>query len=243
MRQFILLSVFIGMSISLHAQPDHSKWTFLLKKHVQSDGMVDYQGFKSDKSTLNAYLDDLSKNGPTGDWSKEQELAYWINVYNAFTVKAIIDHMPLKSILDIKPNGYESIWKKPFIELNVQGKNVFFSLDQIENEIIRKRFKEPRIHFALNCASFSCPPLRNEAFVAAKLNQQLEEQTRRFIEDSRRNTIGSDQVVISKIFDWFRVDFESRGTLIDFLNRYSSVRIKQNAQIQYMNYDWSLNSK
>lgn len=222
--------------------PSHEIWNELTKKHVRANGMVDYKGFLADKVKLQQYLDLLSNNAPDKNkWSREEQLAYWINAYNAFTIKLIIDNYPLESIRDLHPTlkipGVNTVWHKKFFKIG--GEEA--SLDQIEHDILRKEFEEPRIHFAINCASFSCPPLRNEAFVADRLEKQLEEMATQFINDAQRNRIAANEAEVSKIFSWFTKDFTKKGTLRAFLNKYSKVKLKEDADIDYMDYDWSLN--
>ena len=222
-------------------KPDHSKWTVLLKKYVNEKGFVNYKELASEKEKLNAYTEDLSNNPPQANWSDNEKIAYWMNAYNAFTVKLIVDNYPIESIKDLNPSltipTVRSIWTKEWFQIGGED----FSLDRIEHKILRKDFDEPRIHFAVNCASFSCPPLRNEAFVAERVDEQLDEQARQFINDTVRNKIAKDKVVISKIFQWFTGDFTKGQSLIDFLNKYSRVKIDKNADIDHMDYDWALN--
>ena len=210
---------------------DHKQWNDLLQKHVSEQGNVDYKGFKKDEVALQSYLDVLSKNLPEKSWSKEAVLAYWINAYNAFTVKLIVDNYPVKSIKKI-----DNPWDKAFFALGTKK----YSLGEIEHKILRK-MNEPRIHFAINCASFSCPNLINEAFVEMKLQNQLETATKSFVNDKTKNTIAANKIEISSIFDWFSGDFKTSGTLIDFLNKYSSVQISKKAKISYKEYNWNLN--
>jgi hypothetical protein len=210
---------------------DHSKWNSLLNKNVSSNGKVNYNGFLKDKKELESYLAILSSNIPSKNSSKNAVLAYWINVYNAFTVKLIIDHYPLKSIKDIKDP-----WGKKFFTLE----NRSYSLEEVEHEILRK-MDEPRIHFAINCASYSCPKLLNEAYTETELEKQLIQVTKGFINDKTKNTITANKIEISKIFDWFSADFKNNGSLIDFLNKYSSVKINPKAKISYKDYNWDLN--
>lgn len=222
-------------------KPDHSKWTELLQKYVNDKGFVNYKGLKQDKSKLNAYTEDLSKNPPQSSWSENEKLAYWINAYNAFTMKLIVDNYPLESIKDLNPTiaipTVSTVWTKKWFQIGGED----FSLDRIEHKILRKDFAEPRIHFAVNCASFSCPPLRAEAYVGSKVNAQLDEQAKRFINDSVRNKISKDKIEISQIFSWFKGDFTEGQSLIEFLNRYSKVKIDSGADVDHMDYDWSLN--
>ncbi len=221
---------------------DHSAWDELLSKHVTSDGWVDYRGFINDKEKLADYLATLSNNPPNDkNWSKKEKLAYWINAYNAFTVKLIVDNYPVESIQDLHPTlkipKINTVWKKDFFQIGGED----FNLSRIEHKILRN-MGEPRIHFAINCASVSCPSLRNEAYVASTLNQQLNEQAAYFINESGRNEISKNHIVISKIFRWFTRDFTQNGTLIEFLNRWAEPTISEDAEIDYKDYDWSLNS-
>lgn len=222
--------------------PDHGIWNELLRKHVKSNGMVDYQGFKLESEKLDRYLDLLSANPPDrSTWSEAEQLAYWINAYNAFTVKLIVDNYPVKSIRDLGPKLeiplVNDVWHLKFFEIGGQKA----SLDEIEHSILRKEFEEPRIHFAINCASVSCPPLLNEAFVPEKLEDQLEKVARDFVNDSMRNKISKDKIEISSIFSWFKGDFTKNGSLIEFLNQYSVTQISPKAKISHLDYNWSLN--
>jgi hypothetical protein len=210
---------------------NHSNWTTLLQKNVSRAGIVNYKGFQKDSKALSAYLAELSANVPTKSTSRNATLAYWINTYNAYTVKLIIDNYPTNSIKDINDP-----WGKKFITLS--GKK--YSLEGIENEILRK-MDEPRIHFAINCASVSCPNLLNEAFTEAKLEQQLKAVSKSFINDKTKNTITANKIEVSKIFDWFGADFKSKGSVIDFLNQYSTTKISTNAQVNFKEYNWGLN--
>jgi hypothetical protein len=210
---------------------NHAKWNVLLQKNVSKNGNVNYKAFQKDSKQLQAYLNELSVNVPAKSWSKNATLAYWINAYNAYTVQLILDNYPTKSIKDINDP-----WGKKFITLG----NKKYSLEEIEHEILRK-MNEPRIHFAINCASFSCPNLLNEAYTEAKLEQQLKAVAKSFINDRTKNTITTNKIEISKIFDWFAGDFKNKGSVIDFLNQYSNVKISGNAKINYKEYNWNLN--
>lgn len=236
MRLGILLSTFL-FSIKISAQPSHQLFTQVLKNVVDEDGMVNYKTLKASPQKLDTYLNLLQKQTPDSDWSRHEKMAYWINAYNAFTLKVITQHYPLESITDIEVDGAENIWKKKFIVL--EGKS--FSLDQIEHQILRPKFKDPRIHFAVNCASFSCPKIWDSAFDAEKLDEQLTQRTKAFLNDEERNEISPNSLKLSAIFNWFKSDFTQNGTLIDFLNKYSEVNINSSASISYLDYDWSLN--
>lgn len=226
-----------------HNPPSHEIFDDLLKSNVVGD-QVDYKGFINSKVKFEKYLDLLSENPPDkSKWSKKEQLAYWINAYNAFTIKLIIDNYPVESIQDLHPTIYiplvRTVWHKKFFKIG----EVEMNLDEVEHNILRKEFNEPRIHFAINCASFSCPPLRNEAFTADKIDKQLEEQAVTFVNDSERNKISAKSAEVSKIFSWFSKDFTKEGSLIQFLNKYSEVKLNKDAKIEYLDYYWSLNDK
>ena len=209
---------------------DHGTWNELLKKYVQEDGMVNYQGFKKDRENLDEYLKMLSEQDPDDSWSTNEVLAYYINLYNAYTVDLILRNYPVKSIKDIK-----GAWTNEFIKIG----NKEISLGGIENSLLRK-MNEPRIHFAINCASISCPKLLNEAYTADKIEEQLEKVTREFI-NSDKNEISQNPVKLSSIFDWYKKDFQDNGTVIDYINQYSNTKINSGASISYKEYNWNLN--
>ena len=211
---------------------DHSGFNALLQKNVSPLGKVNYQAFKKDRTVLRMYLFALGKYPPNKMWNKQEKLAYWINAYNAMTIDLIIRNQPLNSIKDIDNPWKQSLW-------NIAGQT--YNLDKIEHQILRK-MDDPRIHFAINCASFSCPPLLNEAYTGAKIEDQLQQAAKRFINDTQRNTITAKALTISKIFKWFARDFKKKQTLIEFLNTYAQVTINRNATINYMDYNWQLNN-
>ncbi len=214
-----------------NAVPAHTDFDILLKKHVAASGKVNYKAFKEDKAALETYIQTLSDNMPAKEWSKDDKLAYWINAYNALTIKLILDKYPLSRITDL--DGGKT-WDVRRFKLGDKT----YSLNDIENTIVRP-MNEPRIHFALNCAAKSCPPLFNEAFTGLLLNAQLEKRTKLFINDQTANILSGDEVKISKIFDWYGKDF---GTpLMSFINRYATKKAKKDAKIGYKEYDWRLN--
>lgn len=254
MKNISIVILAILLTVSCQARSDiqghhtqlfsHETFDALLKKHVNEEGMVDYEGFIRDQDQLESYLKVVSANPPDPEsWTEEEQIAYWINAYNAFTIKLIADHYPVESIQDLQPvvntSGVNTVWHKKFFKIGGQES----SLDEIEHKILREQFKEPRIHFAINCASFSCPPLRNEAFTAEKLDQQLDEQAVRFINDPQRNVIQKDEINISPIFSWFSKDFTRDGSLIDFINQYAKVQVSPEAKVSYLDYNWSLNKQ
>lgn len=240
----LLTSVHIAVPAAKCAKPlpiAHDMLHALLQEYVSASGKVDYKGLKSDTAALNEYLDLVSSNPPTSAWSRNEKLAYWINAYNAFTLKLIVDNYPLTSIQDLHPAlkipTINTVWHKEFFQIGGQT----MSLDAIEHKILRREFEEPRIHFAINCASKSCPQLQNEAFTAQALEEQLTKATEQFINDESRNQLGENKIRVSKIFRWFKKDFTKQGSLVSFLQQYTEVEISQQASIEYLDYDWSLN--
>jgi hypothetical protein len=209
----------------------HGEWSELLGKHVGADGNVDYRGFMEDKASLDNYLRLLADNPPGNQAAGEAKLAYYINLYNAATVMLILENYPVRSIKDIKKP-----WDSAWIKLGEQT----LSLGDIEHKILRE-MGDPRIHFAINCASFSCPKLRNSAYTAHGLEAQLEEATRDFIQDTTRNKIAEDSLELSKIFQWYKKDFTTEGSLVSYINNYTKVSINRQAKVSYITYNWSLN--
>ncbi|MBX7240874.1 MAG: DUF547 domain-containing protein [Bacteroidia bacterium] len=216
-------------------KPDlsHSVFNNLLKKYVSSTGKVDYKGIKSEKDKLYEYLEVLEANPPQQSWDRNKRLAYWINAYNANTIKMIIENYPTSSITKITA--------KPWDQAIAKIGDKTYTLNQIENEIIRPTFKEPRIHFAVNCAAKSCPKLHNEAFMPEKLDAQLEKMAKAFINNKEANVISEKKAELSKIFEWYKDDFAAAGGVIAFINKYSDVEVKDNAKVTYREYDWNLN--
>jgi hypothetical protein len=212
---------------------DHAQWDAALKRNVSSSGLVNYTGFKFD-ADFREYLLTLEGTHPDNSWSKNEKMAYWINAYNAFTVKLIVDNLPLSSIKDI-----DGPWDKEFIQ--IEGNS--YSLNDIEHKILRPVYKDPRIHFAVNCASGGCPPLLNGAFKASSLNAQLEKVTRAFVNNKAHNQISEGNGKLSEIFNWFNDDFKSKGGVVAFINSYSTVKMNDGASLSYYDYDWSLNGK
>jgi len=219
----------------------HEIWDGLLKKHVAEDGFVRYKGFVQDSAELNRYLRLLESAHPSDKgWTRAEQMAYWINAYNAYTVQLIVRNYPVESIKDIKRGlaFVNSVWDIKFIK--IQGYT--YDLNNIEHNILRPVFKDARIHAAINCASYSCPRLVNEAFTAEKLEQQLESCMRGFVNDPLRNQITVEKARISEIFKWFRGDFErDAGSVRAYLNRFSDVKLTDKTGISYLDYQWGLN--
>ncbi|MFD2530509.1 DUF547 domain-containing protein [Polaribacter marinaquae] len=233
------LAFFLFVSFSfMQLQAQTSIFNNLLETHVSKQGLVNYKNFKADEAKLNTYISYLEKTKPTSSWSVAKQKAFWINAYNAYTLKIILDNYPLKSITDIKEDG-KTAWKIPFAK--VGGKT--YTLDHIEHEILRKNLFDPRIHVGVNCASGSCPKLANMAFTEQNIDSALEKLMTAFVNDSSRNKLSEKKVKISSIFNWFKDDFTKEGSVIDYLNKYADIKINKKAKISYLNYDWSLNEK
>lgn len=220
-------------SEKINEKVNYDLWGVLLKKNVSPKGIVDYKGFKKDSDKFNEFLRQLSRVKINTSWTKSDKMAFWINVYNAYTVKLVVNHYPVSSIKEIdKP------WKQKFF--GIDGK--VMSLSQVEHEILRN-YGDPRIHFAINCASASCPRLIQVPFKAGNLERLLERQTKEFINDSFHNTITGYTVNVSNIFDWYKKDFkEDSGTVVNFINKYSNVNIRNQKVKGYKPYDWSINT-
>ena len=226
---------------SLDTRPiSHGDWDILTARHVTPDGRVDFRGFWADSTLFRKYLALLAQNPPNRrHWDEAQRLAYWLNAYNAFTVQLILENYPVKSIKDLggEVPFVNTVWDRRFFQLG----DIDFDLNTIEHEILRQQFDEPRIHFAINCASKSCPKLRNEAYTAERLAFQLEEQTQDFLLDETKNRIGQDTLFLSKIFDWFGEDFTQQGSLQHFVDQHFAEAVSPDATVKFLPYDWSLN--
>lgn len=231
MKKNILILLFLGIQ-GIAQNFDYRSYNSLLNSHVSSRGNVNYDKLKTNKADLDKVVEEFQKNQPSSKWSRNEILAYYINSYNVHTLKKVIDNYPTKSIKNIK-----NAWDDKFIILGSKK----ISLSYIEHNILRK-MNEPRIHFAINCASYSCPNLLNVAYLPNTLETQLELVTKEFVNDSSKNDISTDEIKISEIFNWFSGDFKTKNTsLIDFLNKYSTVKISDNAKVRYLSYNWSLN--
>lgn len=211
---------------------DHSSFDTLLKKYVSKAGKVDYKGIKSEVAVLDKYLGYLSQNVPSDN--KNEILAFWINAYNANTIKLIVDNYPIKSIMDLYGGkAFDQKWIK------IGGETL--SLNDIENNKIRAEFNESRIHFAVNCAAKSCPPILNSAWTGANLEANLQARAKSFVNNESYNNVSSKAVKISKIFEWYAKDFPS--DIVSYLNQFSDTKIDPSANVSYIEYDWALNSK
>lgn len=259
-RIWLVALVFVSLPV-LSFDHSHERFRAVLSAHVTwmeegKSSTVDYAALQADHASLDAYLAELSDVLPQAydKWTRAQQLAFLINAYNGFTLKLIIDHYPVASIRDIG-SVLRSPWKRRFFRLLGQSMH----LDQLEHELIRSpgAFDEPRIHFAVNCASVGCPALRPEPFVAGRLEQQLEDSTRGFLEDRSRNRLADGQLEISSIFKWYREDFEQgwrgAGSLSAFLALYAgALELNTDTRealsrgavaLKFLDYNWELNGR
>lgn len=264
MRRWLIMVLSLvhamGLAAPQQASFDHAPWGELLSKHVVTVGagqatQADYAGFAAERGALRKYLDATSavSRAQFDSWSPNAQLAFLINAYNAWTVELVLTRYPqLDSIKDLG-SFLQSPWKRVFIPLLGQSR----SLDEIEHELIRGsgRYKDPRIHFAVNCASVGCPALRPEAFAGERLDAQLEDAARRFLSDRSRNRYEQGELKVSSIFKWYREDFEHgwRGSrdLAQFLVQYrqalgldgaSAAGVRAGSvPIRFLDYDWRLN--
>jgi len=234
------------------AQESHLLFTRILREYVR-EGRVDYKKLSRDKR-LDVYLKQLSETNPDNLPSDKEKLAFWINTYNAYTLKLIRENYPLKSINELHKGGFiigsilkSTAWDRDFVI--VAGKKM--SLNAVEHKILRPRFLEPRIHFAIVCAAIGCPPLRNEAYEADRLDSQLNEQGRVFLSEPKKNSFDLENKIarISPIFGWFKEDFgrDRLGVLLfiaKFLEPKAANAIRKdvkNWRVFYTYYDWGLN--
>ena len=235
MKKIIILSVFLLTQISAFSQYiNYQFYEDFLTKYVSEEGYVDYDAIYENHTDLKNVIDRFEKLETYSNWSKNHELSHWINIYNVYSIKLIIDNFPINSIRDVSQS-----FDLRFIPV----KNQLVSLNYIEKEILSKTLDE-RIHFAINCASISCPNINRVPFYADTIENQLEVAAKKFINNTTKNDISRKEVKLSKIFDWFAADFlKNNATVIDYINKYSDTRIKENAEIQFLEYNWSLNSQ
>jgi len=243
-RQLAFLAGVALASTALAFDHSHQPWSALLKKHVVLvDGgkasRLNYAAMAQERAALQAYLEGLSRvsEAEFRAWSRLEQMAFLVNAYNAHTVEKVLTRYPnLKSIWDFG-RFFANPFRDPFFSL--LGERM--SLDTIEHEILRKKYPDPRLHYAVNCASIGCPMLREEAYVAVHLERQLEEQAVRFLSDRTRNRLRDGRLEVSKIFDWFKEDFEPRD---QYFLRYAGILgLPPGASppLVFLDYDWSLN--
>lgn len=253
--QIVVIVLFLlSLHVSGQTNGTYSLYSSLLKEYV-SNGSVRYKELRNDKR-LEECIAQFSQINPETISTQQAKLAFWLNVYNAYTLKIVCDNYPIESINDLHWGGLfigtilgKTIWDKDLITIN----GAHLSLNTIEHEIIRPTFKEPRIHFALVCAARGCPPLRNEAYTADSLEAQLEVQTRLFLNDASKNSFDTTthQATISKIFSWYSEDFgDADEKVLEYIAKYLPTEIAENIRknieewdIDYGDYDWRLNEE
>ncbi|BBD07882.1 DUF547 domain-containing protein [Desulfovibrio ferrophilus] len=243
---FIVLALMMGGAGGAEAQHpplvDNTIYAALLDANVSPTGEVDYRALKIREAELDAYLDVLRGINPQS-LGQDERFAYWINVYNAFTLKLILSEYPgVESIRDLG-GLFSSPWKRKFIVIGGQE----LHLDNVEKDILIPEFKDPRVHFAINCASKSCPPLLTEPYEGQRLNEQLTERARSFVNDGRNVVLQGEMLSVSRIFKWYGDDF---GDVAQYLMRYATGDLAQGmralgpkVEVRFLDYDWSLNGK
>jgi Protein of unknown function, DUF547 len=225
--------------------PSHKSLDAVLKQYVKN-GRVHYSELKGHRQALDTYLDQVASvpEAEFKQWNEQQQLAFLINVYNAFTLRLIVDHYPVKSIKDTG-TLLHGPWEQPIVQLF----GTTTTLDFIEHTLLRKNYNEPRIHLAIVCAAKSCPPLRNEAYQAGRLEEQLNDQGREFLADPSKNRVdlAGRVVYLSPIFKWYAGDFDKKsGSVLNFLKPFWSASVRKELdkaefKVRFTEYDWSLN--
>ncbi len=250
LSKFLMIVLLTTIFFNSYAQTLKSAtdlYDSLLKKYVK-EGKVNYKQLCKDEH-LNKFINFLSNYNPDSLTTKNEALAFWINAYNAYTIKTICKNYPLNSITELKDKkSGKSIWDQNIVKIG----DKLISLNYIENNIIRKKFKDNRIHFALVCAAKSCPSLRSEAYLPEKLDAQLTDQGQIFLQDTSKNKFNFENNIaqISSLFQWYASDFGKDETeLLNNLFKYVNPKYKlltdstsSEWKINYLNYNWSLNS-
>lgn len=219
---------------------DYGEWNGLLVEHVNGEGQVDYQALIANRGRLDTFVALIGVVGPTTRpelfETQEKKLAYYINAYNALTMFNVINRLPaMKTVVDDDKSFFY------FTEFKVDGTPI--SLYKLENELIRPTFKEPRIHFALNCASAGCPVLPAEAFLPEKLEAQLEREAQKFVHEKRNVEVdASGKVVLSQIFNWYKDDF-APTPLVWIRMKAPDLSLPEKGTIAHRPYDWALNKQ
>lgn len=228
----LLWCLFLSLLLSNAQAQDYTAYNQLLKDHVDAKGHVNYKKLVGSKKQINQILTQWQAVN-FQQLSTQNQLAFLVNLYNLATLKIVTDHYPISSIKDIAGG---KVWDEKRISL--MGKK--YSLNEIENQLIRSVHKDARVHFVLNCAARSCPPLTGEALTGANLQSMLESRTKSFINHADFNTFKKDKIILSSIFDWYRQDF---GNIIGFINRYRSLALPSQIPVSFAPYDWKLNSQ
>lgn len=239
----LVMAVLLAPVASPAATVDHARYGQLLKK-FNINGLVDYDGLKAEHAGFKQYLKSLAAVNPD-DLSQDEAYAYYINLYNAATIDLVLDNYPgIDSIKDIG-GFFGSPWRKEFIEL--KGEKV--TLDHIEHDILRPVYKDPRVHFAVNCASMGCPLLHDEPLEGPTLDETLDMLTRNHMRNTKFTWLEGGTLYVSKVFDWFGGDWGSDEDKIAFVQKYAGQELKAalekldgDVKLKYANWDWSLNN-
>lgn len=233
-KHILLLVLFLSQSVAFSQYINYQFYEDFLTKYVSKEGYVDYDAIYQNQVDLTTVIKRFESLQTLNDWSTNQKLSHWINVYNVYSIKLIVDNFPINSIKDIIGS---------FDLRFIPHKNQYISLNFIEKEILSTTLDE-RIHFAINCASISCPNINRVPFYADTIETQLEVAAKEFINNTLKNDISRKEVKLSKIFDWFAPDFLKNNTsIIAYINKYADTKIKDNAEITFLDYNWSLNSQ
>jgi hypothetical protein len=231
----------------------HKAWTEVLGQYVKDD-TFDYKALKKDRAPLDAYVSLLEAVKPDdfARWDKSRRYAFWINAYNAYTVKRVVDGYPIASIKDLGDEK-ASVWDRDFVPLGSLApdlKKAQLTLNDIENQILRPVFKDARVHAAINCAAVGCPPLRAEAFVGDTLGKQLDDAVKRWLADTQRNRFDQKKnaIEVCQIFDWFKDDFvRDAGSVTGWIAKYAPDQAwladAKKVDVKYIEYSWKLNEK
>ena len=273
-KYILLICVLMPVSGMIHAveqnKPPHlyDNYAIALKNYVNDKGMVNYKKLKAQPQELEKFITAIGGLEPNdyNGWNDNEKIALWLNAYNAFTLKAIIDNYPIKSgffrSMYYPKNSIRQItgvWDK--MTFKVMGKD--YTLEQIEHKILRKKFNEPRIHMALVCAAIGCPPLCSEPYIGEKLDSQLDDQSRKFLADSEKYRFSKTSIHLSPIFKWFADDFAKaygteerfagydgqKAAILKFIVKYLEeddkkwLKYKIRQKVKYLKYDWSLNEQ
>lgn len=239
MKLKFLSLILLLTSINLYAstKANHSGWNEFLGRHV-INGQVNYKGIKKDMNSLSDYLRELRTNSPTIDWTDNERKAYYINLYNAYTIKFIVNKYPVNSVKDISYSG-KDLWSLPLVYV---GENKF-SLDQLQSDVLRP-MNDPRILFAICKGYQSYPPLQSYAFTAENVDAKLTEVTQSFLANETYNEIKEKKVALSPLFEDHLgefIDSQKKLTFIDFINKYSEITVRSDAKIEYKEANWTLN--
>lgn len=229
MKKILTILLIFSVLQNIFAQPDYKTIEPFFKKYVDKNGSIDYALLKKNSAALNEVLTFLTQSAPLDTWHRNEKLAYWLNVYNLQMLKIITEYYPFENMLALH-NG--KLWQVKCVTVGAKT----YCLDEIEHDIIRKKLKEPRIHFAFFTGAVSSPILLNEPFTPANMNPHFEMLTKRYV-TSKNNEISESKIVISPIFKWYESDFKD---IIGFINKYSKVKVRPDAEITFAAYNWDL---